>query len=122
MPHTARTLRPRIADEGVMHAFQMAAHLPSEEHVRLRVGVLSSEGLVIAGGELRGFEQLAFLREQLQIIGFFEHLPAPREPDYGCDLVLKQQARGDALAGGLLRRGGPLWPPAARPREARRGA
>lgn len=117
MPNIARTLRPRIDDEGVMHAFQMAAHLPSEERVRLRVGVLSAEGLMIAGGVLRGFEQAAFLRDQLQILGFAEHLPTPAEPDYGCDLVLKQQPRSEAMAGGLLRRRGRLWPP-ARPREA----
>ena len=121
MPNSARTIRPWLDDAGVTHAVQMAAHLPSEENVRLRVGVLSAEGVMVAGGVLRGFEQAAFLRDQLLILGFTEHVPARDEPDYGCDLVLKQQPRSEAVAGGLLRRGRPLWPP-ARTRANPRGA
>jgi hypothetical protein len=122
MPHSSRTPRPWLDDAGVAHAFQMAAHLPSQEKLRLRVGVLSVDGVMVAGGVLHGFAQAGFLRDQLQILGFAEHLPASGEPDYGCDLVLKQQPRPrEALTAGLLRRREPLWPP-ARNRSARGGA
>ncbi|HYE39497.1 MAG TPA: hypothetical protein VEB23_06185 [Ramlibacter sp.] len=119
MPNSARSSRPWLDDAGVARAFQMASHLPSQEHVRLRVGVLSAEGVMIAGGVVRGFEQAGFLRDQLRIIGFDEHLPSRGEPNYGCDLVLKQQPRlRDGVGADLLRRGRPLWPPRAR--EGRR--
>jgi hypothetical protein len=120
MPNAARSIRPWLDDAGVAHAFQMASHLPSRERVRLRIGVLSAEGVMIAGGVVSGFEQAGFLRDQLRIIGFDEHLPARGEPDYGCDLVLKQLPRPhEGASSDLLRRGRLLWPP-ARAREARR--
>lgn len=120
MPNAARSIRPWLDDAGVAHAFQMATQLPSHERLRLRIGVLSADGVMVAGGVLRGFEQAAFLRDQLQILGFAEHLPERGEPDYGCDLVLKQQPRApQALGRDLLRRRRPLWPP-TRMREARR--
>lgn len=120
MPNAARSLRPWLDEAGVTHAFQMASHLPSHERVRLRIGVLSAEGVMIAGGMLRGFEQAGFLRDQLRLLGFDEHVPARGEPDYGCDLMLKQQPRAREAAGAdLVRRERPLWPP-ARKREGPR--
>jgi hypothetical protein len=120
MSKSARSIRPWLDDTGVAHAFQMATQLPSHERLRLRIGVLSADGVMVAGGVLRGFEQAAFLRDQLHILGFAEHLPAHGEPDYGCDLVLKQQPRApESIGRDLLRRARPLWPP-ARTREARR--
>jgi hypothetical protein len=111
--------RPNIPDPAAIErAFQMAGHLPSKDKLRLRVGVLSSEGVMLAGGELRGLEQAAFLRDQLQIIGFFEFLPEGMANSYGCDLLLKQQAgAGEERPDDFLRTPvGSVWPP-RRPRR-----
>jgi hypothetical protein len=106
--------RPNTPDPAAIErAFQMAAHLPTKEKLRLRVGVLSSEGVMLAGGLLRGLEQTSFLRDQLQIVGVFEFVPEPMANSYGCDLLLKQQAAaGGARPDDLLRTPvGAEWPP-----------
>ena len=95
----------------VEHAFQMARGLPTHERVRLRVGVLSGEGLLIASETLRGFEQVAFLRDQLSILGYQEYLPSGGAQPWGCDVLLKR-ASGDAdLGDDLLRSDSLSWPP-----------
>lgn len=100
---------------GVERAFQMAAHLPTGERIRLRVGVLSLAGEMIFGGTLRGFEQACLLRDQLQILGFAEHRVPRGQEDFGCDLLLKQQVRPDeSNSGDLLRRSSVAWPPVIR--------
>lgn len=88
---------------GVARAFQMASHLPGDEQVRLRVNVLSSEGVMLAGGILSGFEQAAFLRDQLQILGAFECLPAHVARACGCDILLREGAAPLPLSAELLR-------------------
>jgi len=102
----------------IERAFQMAAHLPTKDKLRLRVGVLSSDGIMLSGGMLRGFEQAAFLRDQLQIVGYFEYLPESLAPSHGCDLLLKQQAAmSEETPAELLRApAGSVWPP-RRPRR-----
>jgi hypothetical protein len=103
----------------VARAFQMANGLPTSERVRLRVGVLSADGAMIATGTLRGFEQAAFLRDQLQIVGFAEFVP-PRALDaLGCDLLLKHVRNPDGQPADLLRPEGSLWPPPQRTRGPR---
>lgn len=113
---TARTNIPDPA--AIERAFQMAAHLPTKDKLRMRVGVLSSEGVMLAGGELRGVEQASFLRDQLQIVGFFEFLPEAMANSYGCDVLLKQQpAVGEERPEDFLRTpAGAVWPP-RRPRR-----
>jgi hypothetical protein len=107
---------------GVERAFQMAAHLPTRERVRLRVGVLSLGGEMIFGGTLRGFEQVCLLRDQLQILGFAEHLVPREQENLGCDLLLKQQVRVDeSNTADLLRRSRVAWPPVIRPPGRRSG-
>lgn len=107
---------------GVARAFQMAAQLPTRERVRLRVGVLSADDVMIAGGTLRGFEQAALLRDQLELVGFAEYVPAAGAPTYGCDLLLKEAPSPHRSGSRDLMRNAPrhLWPPrgkGAGPRE-----
>jgi hypothetical protein len=107
---TRSNANPDIA--AVQRAFQMACGLPTHERVRLRVGVLSADGLMISTGTLRGFEQAGFLRDQLQLLGFAEYVP-PRAVDaLGCDLLLKHVPEEGGAPPDLLRPGGALWPPA----------
>lgn len=98
----------------IARAFQMAAHLPGEERVRLRVHVLSSDGVLLAGGILRGFEQAAFLRDQLQNLGFFECLPVGAARAWGCDILLRQAALDVEGPRGLLRGPPRSWPAVVR--------
>jgi hypothetical protein len=117
--------QPNTPDPAAIeHAFQMAAHLPSKDKLRLRVGVLSSEGVMLAGGLLRGQEQAAFLRDQLQIVGLFEFLPEAMANSYGCDLLLKQQTgTGEGRPADLLRSAsGAEWPPRKPRRRPARSA
>lgn len=89
----------------------MACGLPTHERVRLRVGVLSADGLMISTGTLRGFEQVGFLRDQLQLLGFAEYVP-PRPLDaMGCDILLRHVPDASGHAPDLLRSAGALWPP-----------
>jgi hypothetical protein len=100
----------------VARAFQMATGLPTSERVRLRVGVLSGDGTMIASGVLRGFEQAGFLRDQLQIVGFAEFVPSRPADTLGCDLLLKHVRDTEGQPPDLLRPEGSLWPPPHRPR------
>jgi hypothetical protein len=100
---------PDIA--AVQRAFQMASGLPTHERVRLRVGILSSEGLMLSTGTLRGFEQAGLLRDQLQLLGFVEYVPARQVDAMGCDVLLKHVPDTAAQATDLLRTEEPLWPP-----------
>lgn len=100
----------------VARAFQMANGLPTSERVRLRVGVLSADGTMIATGTLRGFEQAGFLRDQLHIIGFAEFVPPHPTDALGCDLLLKHVQGVEGQAPDLLRPERSLWPPPPRPR------
>lgn len=95
----------------VEHAFQMARRLPTRERVRLRVGVLSNDGILIAADTLRGFEQVGLLRDQLQILGFSEYLPSGGAQAWGCDVLLKPAAGDAAFAEDLLRSDSLSWPP-----------
>ena len=108
----------------IERAFQMAAHLPTKDRLRLRVGVLSSEGVMLAGGLLRGVEQASFLRDQLQIVGFFEFVPEAVANSYGCDVLLKQQAApGEGRPEDFLRTpAGAVWPPRKPRRRSPRSA
>lgn len=102
-------LLPDVA--GVQRAFQMANGLPTHDRARLRVGVLSADGLMISSGTLRGVEQAGFLRDQLKLLGFAEYVP-PRPVDaMGCDILLKHVPQESAPAPDLLRSAGALWPP-----------
>lgn len=76
----------------VARAFDMAAYLPTEESQELRIHVVSRDGHLLGSGVLRGGEQAGFLRDQLDILGSFELLPAPAAQRRGCDVLLKQAA------------------------------
>jgi hypothetical protein len=75
----------------IARAFQMAAHLPTREKLRLRAIVLNSEGSVLAAGTLLGHRQAALFRDQLQILGSFVDRSDTLAAAHGCELLLQQQ-------------------------------
>lgn len=101
---------------GIARALRMAVLLPTEDHVRLRVQVVSARGETLAEGHLDGFDQAVFLRDQLRPLGFFEYLPTAVGQADQHDLVLREQDGTDpAVADGLVRQGDSTsWPPGAR--------
>lgn len=105
--------RSHAVAAGIARAFHMAVLLPSQDRVRLRVRVLSRGGALLAEGDLRGFDQAAFLRDQLQPLGFFEYAPPPERKARARDLVLRQ-LQGDTSTARLVRKPPPqAWPPPA---------
>jgi len=75
----------------VARAFMMAAALPVPFKKAVRVTVRSSDGTVLGEGLLNGFEQLDFLRDQLEIVSSFVILTSGGGPHRTWDLLFQER-------------------------------
>lgn len=84
--------------DAIARAFAMARHLPTSHQLGVQVGLASEDGL-FARGQLDGYRQVSYLREQLRELGWREHLLGGDDDMFGCDMLFSQPELQMADAG-----------------------